>query len=789
MVNIEINGKPVRAKGGSMVIEAADVAGVFIPRFCYHKKLSVAANCRMCLIEVEKARKPLPACATPVTEGMKIFTRSARAVSAQTGVMEFLLINHPLDCPICDQGGECELQDVAMGYGSDITRYSEKKRVVADKDLGPLISTEMTRCIHCTRCVRFGDEIAGIKELGVTGRGEHMEISTYVEATIDSELSGNIIDLCPVGALTSKPFRFSARAWEMRQQRTIAPHDNVGSNICVHVHNQRVLRVVPHDNEGVNETWISDRDRFSYQGLYSDDRLSKPMLKGVDGWQETDWETALAAACDGLRKMAGEHGAAQIGFLASPNATLEEFYLMQKLARGLDCQNIDHRLRQADVAYQAAIHGFPGLATSIESIDQLGAALLIGTNIRKDQPILAHRLRKAALEGAKLSLINAMDYEFRFAVAQKQIVSPAEMLTHLAGVVKALTKTNKQSLPDEVSSLVKAATCQPEHQGMAQDLLDAENSLVIIGIQASMHPQYSRLLALARTTAQLSDSRLAILQDGANTSGAWQAGMIPHRMADGRAVESPGLSAHAMLTEPLKAYVLLGVEPEFDSLHASNARNALDKASFVVSLSSYVTDEMKQYADVLLPMAAFTETAGTLVNAEGRWQSFEGAVKPFGEARPAWKILRVMGNLCELDGFEYMSCQDVSTELKNKMADSVSGEHGVFPVSNALATHRGYQRIGDLPIYATDSLVRRSQPLQQTADAAQLAKIRISAHTAQQAGLSDASQAKVRQAGGEVTLPLEIDGRVPDMCVYLPTAITANLSLGSPFDEVELIKA
>jgi len=789
MVNIEINGKVIRAKGGSMVIEAADVAGVFIPRFCYHKKLSVAANCRMCLIEVDKARKPLPACATPVTEGMKIFTRSARAVSAQTGVMEFLLINHPLDCPICDQGGECELQDVAMGYGRDITRYTEKKRVVADKDLGPLISTEMTRCIHCTRCVRFGDEIAGIKELGATGRGEHMEIGTYVEATIDSELSGNIIDLCPVGALTSKPFRFSARAWEMRQQRTIAPHDSVGSNICVHVHNQRVLRVVPHDNEAVNETWISDRDRYSYEGLYSDDRLSKPMVKDADGWRETDWETALAAACDGLRKMVGEHGPEQLGFLASPNATLEEFYLMQKLARGLDCQNVDHRLRQADVTYQTAIQGFPGLATSIESIDQLGAALLIGSNIRKDQPILAHRLRKATLEGAKLSLINAIDYDFRFDVAQKQIVPPTEMQANLAGVVKALAENNKQALPDEVASLIKSATCQAEQQAMAKDLLDAEDSLVIIGIQASMHPQYSSLLALAHAAAQLSQSRLAILQDGANTAGAWLAGMTPHRTAGGSAVESPGLSAHAMLAEPLKAYVLLGVEPEFDSLHASNARNTLDKASFVVSLSSYVTDEMKQYADVLLPIAAFTETAGSLVNCEGRWQSFEGAVKPFGEARPAWKVLRVMGNLCELDGFEYMSCQDVYTELKNQIGEAASGEHGTFPVSNALATHQGYQRIGDLPIYATDSLVRRSQPLQQTADVTQLAKIRISAHTAKQAGLSDASQAKVRQADGEVTLPLEIDGRVPDMCVYLPTAITANLSLGSPFDEVELLKA
>ena len=643
MVTLEIDGKKVQARSGAMVIEATDELGIKIPRFCYHKKLSIAANCRMCLVEVEKAAKPLPACATPVTEGMRIFTQSRKALEAQKAVMEFLLINHPLDCPICDQGGECELQDVAMGYGRDISRYAENKRVVADKNLGPLIATDMTRCIHCTRCVRFGDEIAGLRELGATGRGEHMEIGTYIENAMGSELSGNVIDLCPVGALTSKPFRFSARAWEMRQHPTIAPHDCIGSNIFVHVAKNKVLRVAPHDNEAVNETWISDRDRYSYEGLNAADRLRSPMIRQDGQWREVDWTTALDFTVSGLQKVIAQHGAQQLGALCSPSSTLEEMYLLQKALRALGSSNLDHRLRQTDFSDQDQAPLYPWLGQSIEHLEQVDAALLIGSNVRKDQPLAGHRLRKAALAGAHIMFINPLDYDFRFDVAQKIITDPRRMVSEVCAVAKALVQITGVKAPAGLSEIFKSAHVEAAHTAIAQNLKNARNGTVLLGLGACAHAEFSALRTLASLIAQLTDAKLGYLSDGANAAGAWFAGMVPHRGPAGAKIAASGQHAAAMCKAGLKAYMLLGVEPDMDLAYARAALAELRAAQFTVVMSPFRNSTLEQIVHVMLPVTPFTETSGTFVNAEGRWQSFTGVVAPFAEARPAWKVLRVLG--------------------------------------------------------------------------------------------------------------------------------------------------
>ncbi|HFE39105.1 MAG TPA: NADH-quinone oxidoreductase subunit G, partial [Gammaproteobacteria bacterium] len=663
MVKIEIDNQTIEARDGAMVIEAADEAGIYIPRFCYHKKLSVAANCRMCLISVEKARKPLPACATPVTDGMKVSTKSQTAVAAQKGVMEFLLINHPLDCPICDQAGECELQDVAVGYGNDASRYTEIKRVIPDKDIGPLISTEMTRCIHCTRCVRFGEEIAGVKELGATGRGEHMQIGTYVEHAVESEMSGNIIDLCPVGALTSKPFRFSARAWEMKQYDTIAFHDCVGSNLHAHVLHGEVKRIVPQDNENINETWISNRDRFSYEGLNSSDRATQPMIKENGEWKTTDWETALNKTFVGLNKALNESVDA-VGFLSSPGATTEEQYLFQKLARSQGVNNLDYRLRQQDFTTQAQQSIYPALNQRIVDLESLDGALLIGSNIRKDQPIAGHRLRKAALHGAKVSFLNTAAHEFRFPVLANIAASPADMVTELSAILGAAVKMNKsRKLSGSVKKAAKTKASQT-HVAIAQSLLSGEKRSILLGSEAINHVDSSTLETLASALAKVTGATLGYITDGPNSAGASIVGVLPHRSVAGAKVQKAGLNAAQMLAKRLDAYVLLGIEPEFDTANPQQSLNTLREAGFVVSLSAFISDSLKEYADVILPIATSVETAGTFVNAAGDWQSFNGCVPPKGEARPAWKVLRVLGNLFEAEGFEQMSVEDILDEIQ-----------------------------------------------------------------------------------------------------------------------------
>jgi len=789
MVNIEIDGKKINARDGAMVIEAADDAGIYIPRFCYHKKLSIAANCRMCLIEVEKAAKPLPACATPVTDGMKIFTKSAKAVDAQKGVMEFLLINHPLDCPICDQGGECELQDIAMGYGSDVSKFSEKKRVVKDKNLGPLIATDMTRCIHCTRCVRFGTEIAGIRELGATGRGEHTEIGTYITNNVTSEMSGNVIDLCPVGALTSKPFRFSARAWELIERDTVAPHDCMGSNLKVHVSNGReVIRVVPRENESINETWISDRDRFSYEALHSEDRLKAPMLKENGEWREVDWETALQAVVAGINKTKEDAGADRVGALASPTSTLEELYLMQKLMRQIGVNNIDHRLRQTDFSGQQRAPLYPWLGQAIKELENNDSVLLVGSNIRKDQPIAAHRLRKASGHGAKIMCLNAVDYDFYIPLAEKIVTSPVNYASQLAGIAKALLAASKKPAPSGFEKLVSAIKVTASHQAIAENLIQGTLSSILLGPQAINHPDAAVLSMLAQLIASLSDSKLGYLPEAGNSAGAWMAGMLPHRVAGGKAADQVGMNALDMQHKGLRAYVLLGVEPEVESAASIVASRALNDADFVVSLTSFSSDAIRQYAHVMLPIAPFAETSGTFINAEGQWQSVSGVVPPLGETRPAWKVLRVLGNLFNCSGFDYITSEDVLAEVKQQTSACQPNNILAWHCPDAVMAKGNADtlvRIAEVQMYAGDGLQRRAEALQNTHDA-DIAAIRINKACAAKFGLTDGATAVAAQNGAEITLPVVIDDTISDSSILIHSGLKDSAALGADFSPVTI---
>lgn len=773
LVNIEVNGIPLQARKGAMLIEVTDAAGIAIPRFCYHKKLSVAASCRMCLVEVERAPKPLPACATPVMDGMKVYTQSPKAIAAQKGTMEFLLINHPLDCPICDQGGECELQDVACGYGGSVSRFTERKRVVKEKDIGPLIATDMTRCIHCTRCVRFGEEIAGLRELGATGRGEKMEIGTYVAHSLASELSGNVIDLCPVGALTAKPSRYRGRSWEYVQHAGIAPHDAVGANIFVHTLRGKVMRVVPRENEAINETWIADRDRFSYEGIYSDDRLQKPIVANT----ETDWETALNAAVKGLRDTIAQHGPESVGFLIAPTATVEEMYLAQKLARALGVANIDHRLRQADFSDQNAAPVFPWLGQGFADLEKTRAALLIGSNIRMEQPLAGHRLRKAALAGARVMAINPRSFENTFSMAEQVIAGPVGMVSALAGVARVVAELKGASVPAGLSSLMSIATITDAERAIATNLVSYAPATVLLGNLASTHPAFSQLRALAAFIAQCSDATLGYLPDSANTVGGWMVGALPHRSTGGRPVEAIGLDARAMFEKPRKGYVLVGsIEPELDYWDGAAALRAVQAAGFVLSMGAY-----SNTAHVALPAAAFGETAGTYVNAEGTWQSFKGASKPLGEARPLWKILRVLGNLLGLQGFEQASAEEVLEEARSASTPvQPDNTMAQFSVSNsALTTPQGYLcRIGDVPIYAVDALVRRARSLQ-ASTLARIAEVRLHPDTAQKMGVAQQTWVQARHENGiAVDLPLVLDAGIPADCAWIPAGLSGSIMLG-----------
>ncbi len=710
LVNIEVNGVPLKARKGQMIMQVTDPADIYIPRFCYHDKLTVAANCRMCLVEVEKAPKPLPACATPVAEGMKVFTRSPKAVAAQRATMEFLLINHPLDCPICDQGGECELQDLAVGFGRDIARFAERKRVVKDKNLGPLVSTDMTRCIHCTRCVRFGLEIQGYPQMGLTGRGENMEVGTYIEQSVDHELSANIIDLCPVGALNSKPFRYHARSWEMQQQPLVSPHDAFGTNVYAHVLRGKIMRVVPRENEAINETWIADRDRFGFEGIYSAERVTQPMIRVNGALEAVDWEVALAAAAEGLQETIAVHGAASAGFLVSPLATVEEMYLLARIARGLGSGNIDHRLRQLDFRAQEAEGVYPNLGLRIADVEKLEGVLVIGSNLRHEMPLLAHRIRKAAVKsGAQVAFLNPRVFEYLFPVAAYALAD-GDMVGELSAIVHAAAAAANKPAP----SGVRAATVNDGHRAAAAVLAAGTRRAVILGSLAQRHPAYSELKALAGILAELTSASVGLFTEGANAAGAYLAGAVPHRQPGGAASESTGLSARAMLESPLKAYVLFGgIDPANDLGVGGDAFGAAD---LVVAATTHLSAGLREVAHVVLPIGSFAESSGTFVNVEGRWQSWAGAARLVGDSRPGWKVLRVLANLLAIHGVDYISSDEVREALKELCGERlelpVGGAAGAEPVGGAAPSGRWV----DIPPYQVDALVRGSEALSKTKD-------------------------------------------------------------------------
>ncbi|EIJ34047.1 NADH-quinone oxidoreductase subunit NuoG [Thiothrix nivea] len=762
-VTIEINDQPVQARKGAMLIEVADDNGISIPRFCYHKKLSVAANCRMCLVEMEKSWKPVPACATPVNAGMKFWTRSQKAKDAQKGIMEFLLINHPLDCPICDQGGECELQDVSVGYGSNKSQYAEIKRVVKDKDIGPLIETEMTRCIQCTRCVRFGDEIAGMREMGGVGRGDRLEIGTYIEKSLKSELSGNVIDLCPVGALTAKPSRYKARAWEMKSHDSIAPHDSVGSNIHVHTFRKEVVRAVPRDNEAINECWISDRDRFSYQGINSPDRISKPMLKRNGEWQEVGWQQALEATAEILRAANPEATAA----LANATSTLEELYLFQRLMRGLNVRNIDHRLRQTDFSDQNAAPVCPYLGMETAELEQQNAVFLIGSNVRQEQPMLNHRIRKAALNGGQVMALNPRAFDFNYDIDQ-QAVAPADMLQTLAAMAG-----------DAGHPVMKV-------------LKDAENAVVLLGNVAAQHPDFASLRALASEIAKQTGAKFGYLAESANSVGAWVAGVVPHRLSAGRELKQPGAPVNEVLHDNTRTFVLLNAELG-DFANPQQAMQAFSAADNVIVISPFADDVTRKYATVLLPGTTFAETSGTFINAAGYWQSFKGVTEPLGDARPTWKILRVLGNNAGVPEFDWVTTEEITAELKLEL-------HGVEVCNNAdngfsSSPDKGrsggvssgdFQRIGDVEMYRVDPLVRRAKALQAMMPEA---AVSLNPADADKLGVAAGDTVKVTQNGVSITLPAAVDAGIPAGCAGLQSGIEVSSVLGAAFGSIQIAKA
>ncbi len=760
MINIEIDGKQIQTENGATVIEAAHQAGIAIPHFCYHKKLSIAANCRMCLVQVEKAPKPLPACATPVAEGMKVYTHSEQAVKAQKGVMEFLLVNHPLDCPICDQGGECMLQDMSVGYGAGKSRYQEEKRVVLGKDIGPLVAAEeMSRCINCTRCVRFGAEIAGMMELGQAFRGEHAEIMSFVSGTVNSELSGNMIDLCPVGALTSKPFRYKARNWELSRRRSVSAHDSLGSGLSVQTKNNRVLRVLPIENNDINECWLSDKDRFAYAGLNAEDRLTKPMIKQDGKWLEVEWQVALEYAANGLRHIANGAGAEQIGALATANSTLEELYLLQKLMRGIGSNNVDFRLRQSDFSGDAKQLGAPWLGMSIADISKADRFLVVGSFLRKDHPLLAARIRQAVKKGAQANIIHSVDDDLLMKVAHKAIVAPDALVETLAQVAK-----------------VAAAKQQ---DGIAGSLLGGERVVVLLGNFAQQHPQAAQLQALAQQIAAACNGKFGFLGEAANSVGGHVAQATPG---------ANGLNAASMLAAPRKAYVLLNVEAELDCANPQQAVAAMQTADLVIAMSAY-KHHATEYADVLLPIAPFTETSGTFVSTEGRVQSFRGAVKPLGDARPAWKVLRVLGNLLKLNGFEQDSSEAVRDEALKGVDVGSKLNNTINAVEvTAAAAATGLQRVSEVPIYATDAVVRRSAPLQATTDAA-APKAWLHSDELKKLGVQPGATVKVGQGQGSVQLAVAADDKLPKGVVRVAAGHPATAVLGAMFGTITVERA
>lgn len=800
MIELEIDGKQIVAQPGSMIIQVADNHDIYIPRFCYHKKLSIAANCRMCLVEVEKAPKTLPACATPITPGMKVFTQSEKTIAAQKAVMEFLLINHPLDCPICDQGGECELQDLSLGYGKGTSRYNQGKRSVKDKNLGPLIASEMTRCIQCTRCVRFGVEVAGMPELGTIGRGESLEITTYVEQAIKSELSGNMIDICPVGALTNKPYRFTARPWEMCQHPAIAPHDCLGSNLFIHTRSNtfapesQVMRVVPRENEQINETWLSDRDRYSYQAINSPERLLQPMVRGIDGLQTVSWSEALTAVKMQLQALIDQAGSESVGVLVSPNATLEEGYLLQKMARALGVHHIDHRIRQTDFRDQEYMGLYPTLGVSISELEQLDMILLIGSYVREEQPLANQRIRKAVIKNnAQVICINPIDYPWNFPIAAKRIVGGNEFVLKLATLLKALGQKKNEQLSPSLALLLQDLVIDEADQAIAEQVCHAKNAVVLLGAYATNHPQSAVVRVLAASIAKIAQCKFGCFTEGANSSGMWLAGVLPHRDAAGQSSAVVGLSGSAMFNAQLRGYLCMNIEPELDAAYSRTAVRALKQAELVVAFSSFRNEILEQYAHIILPIATFAESPGTYVNVEGKWQSMEAASIPLGDACPAWEVFKQLADRFELPGFTYNAYDEIRDELKDKIDFSHPILNASWPLSASEFTQSitmphwltGVHTIREWPMYRVDSLVRHAPALQATLSD-YFPCVRMNAKLAAQLKLQNGTVVTIQQGDAQLKLPLRIDDQVADQLVVIPAGIEETVGFGEELPLVSL---
>ena len=788
MVELEIDGQKVEIIEGSTVMHAATKLGLYVPHFCYHKKLSIAANCRMCLVEVEKAPKPLPACATPVAQGMKVFTKSEKAITAQKGVMEFLLINHPLDCPICDQGGECQLQDLAVGYGGSSSHFSSAKRVVFHKPMGPLISAqEMSRCIHCTRCVRFGQEVAGVMELGMTGRGEHSEIMSFVGRSISSELSGNMIDVCPVGALTSKPFRYSARTWELSRRKSISAHDSLGSNLTVQVKANKVMRVLPLENESVNECWLSDRDRFAYEGLNSPDRLIKPMIKQNGEWAEVDWQSALDYAAHALSSVAAEQTAQSIGFLGSGTSTLEELSLLKRLAHGMGSDSVDFRPRQTDFTLDAQPTVRPWLGMQIADVAGLDRLLVIGATLRQEQPLLTARIRQAAKRGLKLFSLHGIAEDLLIPSARHISVAPSYWLRSLSQVAAALHVIKGLALPSNLQMVVVDSIAQ----NLAEALASGKAAGILLGNAALHHPQMSQLLDLCQVIANVCGGKYGVLGDCANAVGGYIAGAYP---------QAAGKNASTMFTAPMSAYLLLNIEPTQDCANPVVAAKALTGAKTVIALTAFRTDDLLATADCLLPVTPFTETAGTFISTEGRVQSFQAVVKPLGEARPAWKVLRVIANLLKLDGFDEETAEQVRQKIVANSVVATATTTAADPVplglNNAQKPVDGYttshaagiERLAYQSGYRTDATVRRSACLQET-HSARASALGMRSDTIQSYGLTPGQPVRIRQLGfGQTNLVVEIDDRLAPNTVRVDAARDETATLGPMFGDLIIEK-
>jgi NADH-quinone oxidoreductase subunit G len=778
-ITITINDQQIETQPGQMLIDVADAHNITIPRFCYHKKLSVAANCRMCLVDVERAPKPMPACATPANDGMVVRTRSHKAISAQKSTMEFLLINHPLDCPICDQGGECELQDVAMGFGGDVSQYTEQKRVIRDKDIGPLISTDLTRCILCTRCVRFGEEIAGLPELGATGRGEYTEIGTYIEKSVSSELSGNVIDICPVGALTAKPSRYTSRPWELIQHATVAAHDCVGSSIYVHSRNQQVMRVVPKDNEQINESWISDRDRFSYTALQHESRITSPMLREKGKLKEIDWETAINLAIEKLQAAANQNG--NLAGLISPQCTLEELYLFQKLLRGLGTNNIDHRFKQVDFTLQDKMPVMPWLGRSIETLQKLDSVLLIGGNLRREQPMLNHRLRKAVItNGARVSSVSSLSGQYNYTLSQDLAGSAEQQLHDLAAIVVAIAKKSKSELSPELGKLLEKVKAKKEHNAIASELVRGEEAAVIVGLQAIAHPDFAMIMQLSEAIASMTGASLGYLSESSNSAGACLAGCLPHRSAAGTVSDQAGENTTEILTSAHKVLLLMGLDPLLDTTHPAAVNTVADNNEFIIAISAFDNDFFDQNADLILPLATFLETSGTFVNVEGLWQPFKGCIKPAGNSRQGWKILTALAQvLLPQDKYDFVDSIAVRNELKESCrALQLDNFVGIKSAKKLPTRPRALQKVSETAIYAVDSMVRSSPPLQATQNMVDACCLRMNKTQAEKLGLAGAGQVHIKQGEGTAVLALAIDENVPAGCAWIPSGIkqVENLS-------------